>query len=60
MNPRYRNVLCPWQTNSELKSQQKVLDRIMAWLVTERKYSATDIDRLLGLDQPDRVWKARG
>jgi hypothetical protein len=57
MNPLYRNVLCPWQTESELKAQRKVLDRLLVWLRTERGYGEVDIMRLLGLDRPDRVWK---
>jgi len=57
MNPLYRNVLCPWQTESELKSQRKVLDRLLVWLRTERGYDDAGIEKLLGLDRPDRVWK---
>lgn len=57
MNPLYRNVLCPWQTESELKSQRKVLDRLLVWLRAERGYDDAGIARLLGLDRPDRVWK---
>ncbi len=53
MNQKYRNVLCPWQTASEIKSQQKTLDKMLKWL----KLTPAEEDRLLGLDKPDRVWK---
>ena len=47
---KYRNVICPWQTQSEIKAQSKTLDKIFA------KMDQARAERLLGLDQPDRKW----
>lgn len=53
VRPKYRNVLCPWQTESELKSQQKTLDKMLARLQLSEEEEA----RLLLLDRPDWEWK---
>ena len=53
MNPKYRNVLCPWQTKRDIKSQQKTLDKMLAELQLTPEAEA----KLLGLDRPDREWR---
>jgi len=49
---RYRNVINPWQTPREIKTQEKTVSKMLAWL----KFSKEEEDKLLFLDKPDRVW----
>ncbi len=51
---KYRNVICPWQTHSEIKAQSKTLDKVFA------KMDQARAERLLGLDRPDRKWIDKG
>lgn len=49
--PQYRNVLCPWQSENDLKVQIKTLNRLMFGLSVDRRRE------ILRLDLPDRVWQ---
>lgn len=46
----YRNVLNPWQTTSEIRSQTKFLNRLVGGLTEEER------NGLLRLGGPDREW----
>lgn len=56
---RYRNVICPWQTPAEIAAQVKFVERMERALLA-RGWTQQQVDSLLGLDQPNRIWKARG
>lgn len=53
---RYRNVICPWQTMSEIKAQVKFL-RKMEFTLIKEGWTKERLDSLLGLDKPDHKWK---
>lgn len=48
---RYRNILNPWQTKRELRSQIKTLDKILKKLTDDERAPLT---REL---EPDRDWR---
>jgi hypothetical protein len=52
VNWLYRNVICPWQTEREIKSAEKFIDRML--------FKATDEEKLyiLRYDQ-ERDWGQR-
>ena len=55
VNPKFRNVLCPWQTEREIRSQEKTIEKMLKSL----KLSEEEEQKLLGLNLPDRVWVAK-
>jgi hypothetical protein len=52
VSSKFRNVLCPWQTERELRSQSKTIERMLKKL----KLTEEEERKLLRLDLPDRVW----
>jgi len=52
-------MLCPWQTERELQAQLRFLRSLEASLVS-RGWRLDERDALFGLNQPDRVWRAKG
>lgn len=53
MPSKFRNVLCPWQTEREIQSQTKFIERMLKKL----KLTEEQERELLFLDKPDREWK---
>ena len=48
---RYRNVINPWQTQSEIKSAVKFIDKMISFIRDRR-----EVPHLLGHDRPLRDW----
>jgi hypothetical protein len=59
MQPRYRNVICPWMTDKDIKHAVKFVDEMIAGMM-KRGVLVTEIDEMLNLHKLDRVWRAKG
>lgn len=56
VQPKFRNVICPWQSEREIKNAEKFITAMLKKL----KLSEEEERKLLLLDRPDWVWIANG